>query len=766
MAGAGVQLTLCGLLLYLAELRLAYRITTVDSAGVCNETIWLEDGAKSAAILRLTAKDFYDFAPLRCHITFKASLHLWSGLTGVLEEVDLRRYEGTAGHRPPQTECVDYIMVVSKAKGISQEQQCGSWSVSGQERLTDAVSRRTLFGNCPDSVANGNSVHRCGVMELTVEVSIGERDHRFLGQDIRWRPHRGFTFVVTAYSYPYPERDCAGGLRSCGTTGSHDQKTHCVHQSLWCDHHINCGQPHNLDEISCLDDEILGGLVTVMVGPWVGAALLLLLVLGMVVYWRRARPPAPRDHLPPQELNSYAESYEVSSTLSSAHHMAIQVRVVCNSGHGIHTQLSHPWQTSDLPPSYESLFPQGPPSPKFSTSTSTTTIPATNSATSFDITTTSLVSLGSNTNASPATSTFFSNTTQTSSIVIPISAICNTLSTSGVSTSSYTTTTAFTTTPVFTNTATSTNTTTSATTSSSFTNTTMVTGCSESTTTPTTTLSVASYSSSPSTTTTVSVTSAAISEGPGTVSSQCEAHSADRLTTFHSDNTDFGNRSNRRHVTPTTNHTEVGTRTSKASTAPRPAPPYATPPLVEPEDTEITPSKSVNCTSPPEPTPDHSCPRPGGAESEATVVSAAKDTSEAGHHTSTWDTETHYSTQGSPLSLSFLIEDPSHVVDEVLPPFSGGDTETFEDTVSALSISVDTGQTGTSVDTMSTSVMGGSNSSLSDAREEVLITPIDDIAITAPASCSFTPLTVDVITSTTGPARAPTSATAAAESDS
>lgn len=63
----------------------------------------------------------------------------------------------------------------------------------------------------------------------------------------------------------------------------------------------------------------------VMVGPWVGAALLLLLLLAGVVYWRRARPPAPRDPRPPQELNSYAESYEVSSTLSSAHHMAIQV---------------------------------------------------------------------------------------------------------------------------------------------------------------------------------------------------------------------------------------------------------------------------------------------------------------------------------------------------------------------------------------------------------------------------------------------------------
>nr|XP_053647278.1 uncharacterized protein LOC128698898 [Cherax quadricarinatus] len=249
---------LCTLLLSLVKTSLTYKISTVDSAGVCNETIWLEEGAKSAAILRLTAKDFYDFAPLHCQITFKAPKHTWSGLTGVLEEVDLRRYEDTTGHHLAQSECIDYFMVVSDSR-VPQQRQCGSWSVSGHEQLTHLGYRRALVGYCPTPPANDLNVPRCGVTELTVEVSVGQRDSHYLWRDTRWRPHRGFTFVVTAYRYSYHESGCAAGFRSCGTT-DHTHKHHCVHQSLWCDHHINCGQPHNYDEISCLDDgEPVGG---------------------------------------------------------------------------------------------------------------------------------------------------------------------------------------------------------------------------------------------------------------------------------------------------------------------------------------------------------------------------------------------------------------------------------------------------------------------------------------------------------------------------
>lgn len=47
------------------------------------------------------------------------------------------------------------------------------------------------------------------------------------------------------------ESKCADGLRSCGLIDH--QKEMCVHESLWCDHHINCGQPHNQDEMSCFN---------------------------------------------------------------------------------------------------------------------------------------------------------------------------------------------------------------------------------------------------------------------------------------------------------------------------------------------------------------------------------------------------------------------------------------------------------------------------------------------------------------------------------
>lgn len=50
------------------------------------------------------------------------------------------------------------------------------------------------------------------------------------------------------------QTECAAGLRSCGTTDREGLMNHCVHQSLWCDNHVNCGQPNNMDEIACLDD--------------------------------------------------------------------------------------------------------------------------------------------------------------------------------------------------------------------------------------------------------------------------------------------------------------------------------------------------------------------------------------------------------------------------------------------------------------------------------------------------------------------------------
>ncbi|KAG0710687.1 hypothetical protein GWK47_022294 [Chionoecetes opilio] len=405
-------LTLCGALLSLATPCLAYKITTLDAVEVCNQTIYLDDGPKSAAILTLTSKNSYDFAPMHCFIHFIAPMHKWSGLTGVLEEIDLRRYEDSSRHRLPDSECVDYILVGAQTD-LPQGRQCGTWSVGGQDELSHLGYQRALVGYCPSPpAAPGSGMQRCGVSKIQVEVSIGERDSFHLWRDVKWRPHRGFTLVVTAYMYSFT----------------------------------------------------MEGLVPVMVGPWVGAALLLLLMLAGVVYWRRARPPPPRDPRPPQELNSYAESYEVSSTLSSAHHMAIQVRVVCNSGHGMGgsgathltstTQLPpphslHRWpgpsgSTMDLPPSYDSLFPHGPPSPR-GCMAATPATPA--SAASLDITatTTSMLSLGSSTGAvspghghPPAAAT----ATQTSNIVIPLNAICSATHTPTLTTASTTVTTA------------------------------------------------------------------------------------------------------------------------------------------------------------------------------------------------------------------------------------------------------------------------------------------------------------------------------------
>lgn len=368
-AAVGLVVHIATWISVLAHSCFPYQIFTVDSFDVCNNTIYLDSVAKPAAILRLTAKDYYDFSPLFCEITFNAPRHSWTGLVGVLEEVDLRRYEYS--HRAGQSECVDSIKVIYDTS-LPQDTQCGSWSVSPSERLSHVGYRKALMGYCPHPRVSTSGLPQCVVSDLKVQVSVGLKDNA-AWRNKTWGPHRGFTFVVTAYKYSFGESECVTGWRSCGRGVSGSQH-HCVHESLWCDRHINCGQPENMDEISCSHDEILGGLVTVMVGPWVGTVLLLLLVLGGVMYWRRARPPVPQEPPPAPDINSYAESYEVSSTLSSAHHMAIQVRVVCNPGPGSYTQRTSPWAAADLPPSYDSLFPQGPPPapPKCTSSTSST----------------------------------------------------------------------------------------------------------------------------------------------------------------------------------------------------------------------------------------------------------------------------------------------------------------------------------------------------------------------------------------------------------
>ncbi|XP_066945025.1 uncharacterized protein [Macrobrachium rosenbergii] len=543
------------LLLQLSPFAVSYKLSTVDSPDVCNETIYLGEGVKSAAILRLTSKDFYDTTPLTCLITFKAPQHNWAGLTGVLEEVDLRRYEDTADHHLAQNQCVDYIKVQDDS-ATPQDEQCGSWSVSGADKLSHLGFRRSLFGYCPNQPVAGSHM-RCGVSNLQVEVSIGKRDFSSLRKK-PWRPYRGFTFVVTAYKYSHGESGCTEGFESCRKNDYHGYQKHCIHKSLWCDHHINCGQPKNTDEMLCHNDEMLSGLVTVMVGPWVGAALLVVLVLAGVLYWRRAKPTPAQGPPQPQDHNSYAESYEVSSTMSSAHHMAIQVRVVCNSGQCLHTPRMTPWQAADLPPSYDSLFPQGPPLPKSTLSaTNTTTTTTTSSAASFNISTTSLVStsIGSNVNAASVPSGFYSNTTQTSSIVIPISAICNTLGSPPMASASYSTTT--------------------------FSNT--ITACPPTfTNTTTSTTTISSAGASPAALASISVTSVSLA-GP----------SGNHLASKSKDNDGLSpSRDNR------------SSNNSSRATTPNPCPKIsspsrminATPPIVEPEDTNLTPCTSTDDT--------------------------------------------------------------------------------------------------------------------------------------------------------------------------
>ncbi|RXG53939.1 hypothetical protein Avbf_04751 [Armadillidium vulgare] len=119
-----------------------------------------------------------------------------------------------------------------------------------------------------------------------------------------------------------------------------------------------------MDEISC-NVRDWDYFMTVVFGPWLGATIFLILMFCLILWYRSSKERVPLDTQRNlnQEINSYAESYELSSNLSSAHHMAIQVRVVCNSNHPHHGSRNgthQPWK-NDLPPTYESLFPQGPP---------------------------------------------------------------------------------------------------------------------------------------------------------------------------------------------------------------------------------------------------------------------------------------------------------------------------------------------------------------------------------------------------------------------
>ncbi|KAK3861328.1 hypothetical protein Pcinc_023788 [Petrolisthes cinctipes] len=387
VSGQGVVWSMMVLLLLLLCLPMTstqvYQIVTVQGEkGVCNDTVWVD----GAAILRLTDQPSYSYTPFTCFITFKAPQHTWSGLTGVLEEVDLRKYCDKAEHHMAQNQCVDYFKVVTDT-GAPPGEQCGYWNVGHGQPLSQMGYRRALVGYCPtppDNVAANDM--QCGLSVLTVQVSVGMKDNSVWRYE-RWKPHKGFTFVVTSYSYQMRERECAANMRSCSE--GHGDPPYCVLQSLWCDNHINCGHPtHNLDESTCLrqSNDMLDSMMAVLAGPWVLVVVLLLVVVVGAAYWKRTRLPIPahhpvtassNGHHTAQEMNSYAESYEVSSTLSTAPHMAIQVRVVCSPGqmnsannhHHHHNYQVWPGSTTtttttiDLPPAYDSLFPDGPPPP-------------------------------------------------------------------------------------------------------------------------------------------------------------------------------------------------------------------------------------------------------------------------------------------------------------------------------------------------------------------------------------------------------------------
>lgn len=117
----------------------------MDNPNICNQSIYLEHGPNSAAILKLTSKESYSTKELYCTVNFKAPIHkckatnanhnnerlrfvficailfsnslthsivLGSGLTGILEEMDLRKYVDN-GHHLGQSFCVDHIRVMT-----------------------------------------------------------------------------------------------------------------------------------------------------------------------------------------------------------------------------------------------------------------------------------------------------------------------------------------------------------------------------------------------------------------------------------------------------------------------------------------------------------------------------------------------------------------------------------------------------------------------------------------------------------------------------
>ena len=150
--------------------------------------------------------------------------------------------------------------------------------------------------------------------------------------------------------------ECRDNLRPCTrvhTPGAMFGVHHCIHDSLWCDDHINCGHLENMDELDCFREGIWSGLITVVIGPWMGTSILLLLAFCGVIYWRTSRLRVTRGGLGQpggsQDINSYAESYELSSNMSSTHHMAIQVKLL-NKGkdfiimnNSVNSQIRFEW---------------------------------------------------------------------------------------------------------------------------------------------------------------------------------------------------------------------------------------------------------------------------------------------------------------------------------------------------------------------------------------------------------------------------------------
>ncbi|XP_018021447.1 uncharacterized protein LOC108677693 [Hyalella azteca] len=357
----------------------SYQIYNLEDPKVCNATIWLDRGPNSAAILRLTSRPAYDDTPRFCVVTFKASKHAWSGLLGVLEKIDLRKYDDVDHpHAPPV--CMDYISITNPVVSSDsmlhstpyRQEQCGSWSVHPDQVLPTIGYSNAVVGHC-----SYPSLQCEPVRELMVQVVIGRRHPRENSwQNTRNFKHKGFTFVVTAYSFSYGVNECANDLRSCGYEGRNSHPAYCVHDTLFCDGHINCGPSYGVvrstDERNCNRNDKSHELI-VATGPWMSAGVLIVLIIAAFIYRKRIRTAydseahiqraAAQPQAQPPDFNSYAESYEVSSNVSTAPHMAIQVRVVCNPA-------TQPWPATasgatiwkaDHPPSYEALFPHGPP---------------------------------------------------------------------------------------------------------------------------------------------------------------------------------------------------------------------------------------------------------------------------------------------------------------------------------------------------------------------------------------------------------------------